>query len=84
MAFDRLVAPLRRLCDDPLAGQVTRRALEHFQHLFADGPDALGSSMAGRTEEGVGDPVVVSASVAALSQDLLEPLRELFGQNYSR
>lgn len=77
LPLERFIMPLRRLGDDQLAGEVTRVALEHLQQLFADGPDALGSVMAGRAEEGVGDPEVVSASVAALSQDLLTALDSL-------
>jgi len=50
---------------------VTKQALIYLSDLFAAGPDALGSIMAGRAEEGVGDPLLVSASVAPLAQDLL-------------
>jgi hypothetical protein len=45
-----------------------------LERLFAAGPDTLGSSMAGRAEEGVGDPEVVAASVAVLARELLEAL----------
>ncbi|MPZ89112.1 MAG: hypothetical protein GEU81_13800 [Nitriliruptorales bacterium] len=65
VALDELAAALQRLSADPLAGQVTRQALQFLQRLFADGPDGLGSVMAGRAEQGVGDPDVVSASVTA-------------------
>ena len=71
LPLDRFVESLRRLVDDPLAGAVTRRALQFLQLLFADSADALGSVMAGRAEEGIGDPDVVSASAAALAQDLI-------------
>lgn len=69
------IAALNWLSDEPLAGRVTRQALTNLARLFADGPDALGSSMAGRAEYGIGDPDVVSASAAALSQDLLAALQ---------
>jgi len=42
--------------------------------MFAAGPEALGSAMAGRAEEGVGEPEKVSASVALLAADLLRTL----------
>lgn len=74
---EEFAEPLSRLRDDRLAGSVTRRAIDDLARLFADGPDALGSSMAGRAEYGIGDPDVVSASVAALSQDLLGSLQRL-------
>lgn len=69
-----LTASLSRLREDALAGDVTRTALVSLERLFAAGPDALGSSMAGRAEEGVGDPEVVSASIAMLARELLEAL----------
>jgi hypothetical protein len=71
---DRLVASLLLLRADSLAGSSTWNALRSLRRLFAAGPEALGSTMAGRAEAGVGDPEVVSASVAALAQDLLEAL----------
>lgn len=58
---------LLRLRGDPLAGGVTASAIGSLERLFAAGPEALGSTMAGRAEEGVGDPALVAASVAALA-----------------
>jgi hypothetical protein len=69
-----LAARLRQLQADGLAGQVTKRAIDYLNQLFAAGPNAIGSLMAGRAETGVGDPEVVSASVAALSEDLVRSL----------
>jgi len=69
-----LAARLRQLQTDGLAGQVTNRAIDYLNQLFAAGPNAIGSLMAGRAETGVGDPEVVSASVAALSEDLVRSL----------
>ena len=66
-----LAATIRRLIADELSHNVTSKALEYMQQLFAAGPDALGSTMAGRAEEGVGQPETVSASVSFLAQDLL-------------
>ena len=71
VSFEDMGLSLSRLRDDALAGDVTREALDSLDRLFAAGPDALGSRMAGRAEEGVGDPAVVSASVAVLAEDLL-------------
>jgi hypothetical protein len=65
---------LRMLADDELAGTPTRQALDYLRELFQR-PDALGAVMAGRAEELVGDPAVVSAAAAALADDLLAALR---------
>jgi hypothetical protein len=59
---------------DPLAGTATRTGLKHLERLFASGPAALGSMMAGRAEKDIGAPDVVSAAVAALAADLLAAL----------
>ncbi|MEU9511491.1 GSU2403 family nucleotidyltransferase fold protein [Micromonospora sp. NPDC048169] len=67
----QLAAKLRELRADDLAGQVTDQALGFAADLFAAGPEALGSVMAGRAEEGIGDPPVVSAAASALVEDLL-------------
>lgn len=67
---DRLAA----LADDELAGEVTLRALGLLEEIVAAGPGALGSEMAGRAEELVGDPAVVAAASAALAGDALAAL----------
>jgi len=67
-----LAETVRRLLDHSFSRGATERALLHLERLFAAGPAALGSEMAGRVEAGVGSPDVVSASVAALAADLLE------------
>lgn len=74
IATERLAAALLRLRADSFAGGVTRAAVELLKELFADGPDALGSMMAGRAERGIGDPAVVSAATATLAADLLAAL----------
>jgi hypothetical protein len=71
---DRLALRLAQLRVDDLAGPVTEQALTFLAELFASGFDALGSVMAGRAEEGIGEPQVVSAAVAALSEDLVAAL----------
>jgi hypothetical protein len=71
-----LAAAIGRLRVDAMAGEVTAEALAFLDELFAQGAEALGSTMAGRTEELVGDPAVVSAAVAALASDLLIAIRQ--------
>lgn len=71
---DALAAALHGLLAEPLAGAVTRQALDNLRQLFAAGPEAAGAVMAGRAEEGVGEPATVAASVAALADDLLRAL----------
>ena len=70
-----LAVSLERLVDDPLAGDVTSAAIGHLLHLFAAGPEADGSAMAARTEDGIGEPAVVAASCSALASDLLAALQ---------
>ncbi len=72
-----LAATLHRLLDDDLAGAVTEQAMTFLQELFADGPAALGSTMAGRTEEGIGDPETVSQASAMLAADLAQAVHLL-------
>lgn len=71
-SLSRTLADLRK---DELAGATTTEAIHYLDQLFASGPDALGSTMAGRAEELVGDPAVVSAAVSALAADLVAALR---------
>lgn len=70
---------LRRLRDDELAGPTIVQGLDYLDELFARGPTATGSAMAGRAEEGVGDPLTVAASVAVLAQDLLRMIDNRVG-----
>ena len=69
-----MAASVGVLLNESLSADTTVRALGYLGALFADGPGAPGSSMAGRAEEGVGDPATVSASAAFLAQDLLAAL----------
>lgn len=66
------VTVLQRLREHDLAGQSTTEALALLDELFASGMDALGSVMAGRAEQGIGDPETVAASAAALARDILD------------
>ncbi|MBZ4559891.1 hypothetical protein GBO17_13230 [Mycobacterium avium subsp. hominissuis] len=65
-------ANFRRLSNEPVCAEITRQAVEWLPSMFADGPHAIGSMMAGRSVMGLGDPDFVSASTAALAQDLLD------------
>lgn len=71
---EALAATLRDLMVHDLAGAVSRDAMVALDVLFAQGRSSLGSTMAGRAEELVGDPDFVSQAVAALAQDLLTAL----------
>lgn len=71
---DALSSAFTGLLADELSGGATRDALDYLAELFAAGPEATGSMMAGRAEEAVGDPAQVSAAVAILSGDLLDAL----------
>lgn len=70
---------LRHLRDDQLAGPATAQGLAYLKDLFSHGPEALGSVMAGRAEEGVGDPITVATSAAVLAADLLKALESSAG-----
>lgn len=70
-----LVATFRRLREDPVSGAALEAGLIYLETLFADGPGALGSVMAGRAEEGVGEPETVALSVSILTADLIAALR---------
>jgi len=65
-----LAEALQRLREDEIAHEVTAQALIYLAQLFASA-NALGATMAGRAEEGIGQPDTVSASVSFLAQDLL-------------
>jgi hypothetical protein len=69
---DQMATVLRYLATDDMAGSVTRQALVYLHELFAIGPEAIGSVMAGRAEEGVGEPETVASSAALLAADLLQ------------
>ncbi len=65
-----LAQTVSHLLRDELSAAVTEQALAYMTGLFA-GPDSVGSLMAGRAEEGVGEPAIVAAAVSALAGDLL-------------
>jgi hypothetical protein len=67
----QLAARLDTLARDDLAGDATRTAITHLQDLFASTGDRFGATMAGRAEELVGDPAVVTAASTALADELV-------------
>lgn len=73
VSTQELASAVDRLLADNLAGGVTTAALKFLARQFG-GADSIGSVMAGRTEELVGDPDVVAAACAALAGDLLAVL----------
>lgn len=73
VSTDALTTALERLLTDDLAGDVTNAALDYLAELFGT-VGGVGSVMAGRAEEFVGDPAVVSAACVALAGDVLATL----------
>lgn len=71
---EALVEGLQRLLADPISAPCTNEALAHMNELIAAGPAALISMMAGRAEEGLGDPQTVALSTSVLASDLLTAL----------
>ena len=71
---ETLALTYRDLVAASVCGAVATEAIELLRTLFADGPDATGSRMAGAAEEVVGDPTAVSESVSLLARDLIEVL----------
>ena len=71
---EQLASSFTMLRFDDLAGTVTEEAIDLLASLFASGPDAVGSVMAGRTEEGVGEPETVANQTSILAADLVEAL----------
>jgi hypothetical protein len=69
-----LASTFRALLREGVCRDVTAEAKVHLGELFASGPEAIGSVMAGRAEEGIGEPETVARQVAILAGDLLEVL----------
>ena len=67
----QLAADFARLHVGELSRDSTIEAMEFVQRLFAVGPDATGSAMAGRAEEGIGEPATVALQTSILAADLL-------------
>ncbi|MBA3834102.1 MAG: hypothetical protein H0X34_19875 [Chthoniobacterales bacterium] len=66
-----MVEGFQVLLADPRSAEVARQALVFLNDLFA-APDSIGSLMAGRVEEGVGEPDNVAASVSILARELID------------
>jgi hypothetical protein len=69
----RLVNGFRIMAADEVASPVAQAGLALVDELFGS-DDAVGSVLAGRSVEGVGDPLNVRASSAALTRDLIGAL----------
>lgn len=67
-----LAKGLDKLRRDGLSAEVTATAMDYLKMLFAHGPEALGSRMAGRAEGLAGDPGLAAASAATLASDLIQ------------
>lgn len=61
---------------EPISDEVTNEAVEHLAALFALGPDAPGAKMAGRAEEGIGEPETVALATSFLAADLVRALEQ--------
>lgn len=72
---EELVTGFRRLEADTLSAATTAEAQAFMRDLMAPGPDALISMMAGRAEQGLGEPETVSAATAILTRDLINALK---------
>lgn len=70
----QLVQRYRQLLDSDVSSDVAVDAMGYLNELFATGPTAVGSMMAGRAETGVGEPEIVSQQVALLARELLAAL----------
>lgn len=69
-----LASAVNVLCDDPVSREPTLDAVRHLADLFAVGPHGLGAVMAGRAEEGIGEPETVSLATSLLAADLVQVL----------
>jgi len=73
---DQLARKLTELQSDELSRPATEKAINYLGEMFAAGPDATGSVMAGRAEAGIGEPDTVANSVAFLASDLVTALSQ--------
>lgn len=73
-ATEELAANFRALLASGVSGQVTAAALDALAELFASGSDAMGATMAGRAEAGIGDPAQTALAASLLAADLTSML----------
>jgi hypothetical protein len=73
---EEIVEGFRRILDDKRSSAAVLKCVDYLRELFSS-PDTVGSRLAGRAELGIGEPEIVSASVAALVADLLDGLSEV-------
>ncbi|MBG0813404.1 hypothetical protein [Planomonospora sp. ID82291] len=69
-----LASAFEMLHRDPISSEPTAQSLEYLADLFASGPNSLGARMAGRAEEGLGEPETVALSASLLADDLVQAL----------
>jgi hypothetical protein len=69
-----LAQGFRRLLDEPISTVVADTTLANIRELLAPGSSATIATMAGRAEEGLGDPQTVALSISLLANDLLTEL----------
>lgn len=73
---DDLAHGVRRLLADPTSSQTTGQALQYMNELFGTGSGSGIPLMAGRAEQGIGEPEIVAVSTLALYQDLIDALQQ--------
>jgi hypothetical protein len=69
-----LAEKFQNLLGDEVSAEITAEAVRHLGELFAAGPEATGSAMAGRAEEGIGEPATVALQTSILAADLLRAI----------
>lgn len=74
VGIEQLAAAFKTLLAEELCASTATEAIEHLRRLFAAGPRALGAVMAGRAEEGIGEPTTVALSVSLLASDLVNAI----------
>lgn len=68
-----MIDGLRRMLGDERTRPTAEVGIEHIRRLFASA-DAIGSLLAGRSVEGVGDPMTVRLATTTLGEELLRAL----------